>query len=188
MSPGSSPSQAARMTRRITFPERVVGSTLDVPVAGVVDQRPVAVDPDAREARPVGLDVAIRVTPEATRHARQRLADDELADDATDRHAVRADDVRGDADVRTTEGARPDGRQQVAGDDPAGHLGPAAVVDDWTAAPADLAEEPPPRVRVPRLAGRAEHAQRRHVVALHGLAPVAHEPPADRRRQAEVRD
>ena len=39
--------------------ERVVRAAADVPVAVVVDDRPVAVDPDAREAAPVRLDVAL---------------------------------------------------------------------------------------------------------------------------------
>src|SRR6266850_8576701 len=60
--------------------ERVVRASLDEPEAVLVDVRPVAVDPHVRPARPVGFLVALRVLPEALRHARPRRRDDELAD------------------------------------------------------------------------------------------------------------
>ena len=59
--------------------------------------------------------------------------------------------------------------------DPAGDLGPAGVVDDRAAALADLAEVPPPGIGVPRLAGRAEDAQRRPVVGADRLLAVGHQ-------------
>src|SRR5207302_9919364 len=64
--------------------ERVVRAALDVPVARVVDACPVAMDPDVREPRPIRLQVAAlfaraRIAPEAARHARPGLADDQLA-------------------------------------------------------------------------------------------------------------
>ena len=60
--------------------ERVVGAAVQVPVAVLVDRRPVAVHPHAGKARPVRLEVALVVAPDPARHARPRPAADELAD------------------------------------------------------------------------------------------------------------
>ena len=64
------------------------------PVAVLVDRRPVAVRPDAGEAAPVRLEVALVVAPDAARHPGPGPAADELADLAA--HAaspVGVDDV-----------------------------------------------------------------------------------------------
>src|SRR5207247_1717735 len=52
--------------------ERVVRPAVQEPVAVLVDRRPVAVRPDAREAPPVRLEVALVVAPDAPRHPRPR--------------------------------------------------------------------------------------------------------------------
>ena len=59
--------------------DRLVGAPEQEPLAVLVDLRPVAVAPDAREHGPVGLDVAVGVAPDAARHPRPRLLADELA-------------------------------------------------------------------------------------------------------------
>ena len=71
---------------------------------------------------------------------------------------------------------------------PPGDLRPARVVDDRAAALAHLAEVPPPRLWVPRFAGRAEDPQRRAVVRPDGVLAVGHERTDDRRRDAEMGD
>ena len=58
--------------------QRVVGPTVEEPEPVLVARRPVAVDPDAREATPVGLEVPLRVAPDPPRHRGPRLAADEL--------------------------------------------------------------------------------------------------------------
>ena len=50
-------------------------------------------------------------------------------------------------------------------DQPAGDFRPSRVVDDRQPPAADDVEEPSPRLRIPRLAGGSEDAQRRQVVA-----------------------
>ena len=60
--------------------QRVVGAPVQVPEAVCVDGGPVAVHPDAGDARPVRLDELLGVAPEAARHARERPADNELTD------------------------------------------------------------------------------------------------------------
>ena len=77
--------------------ERVIGAALDEPIAVLVDERPVAVDPRSRDARPVRLEVALAVLPEAAGHARQRLAQHQLANLATHGCPVRVDHVGGRA-------------------------------------------------------------------------------------------
>ena len=59
--------------------DRVVGAAQQVPVAVVVDQRPVAVAPHVRVHRPVRLHVALGVAPDAARHPRPRPLADQLA-------------------------------------------------------------------------------------------------------------
>src|SRR5439155_14980667 len=97
------------------------------------------------------------------------------------------DDVRGGAGARSVERCRLDRREEVAANDPTGDLRPAGVVDDRQPPAADLAEVPPPRLRVPRLAGRAEDPQRAQVVAADRVGAVAYEGSDDGRRQPEVR-
>ena len=140
-------------------------------------------------ARPVRLHVALAVAPEAAGHARHaapRMTSSPTRPRTGSPGLV--DDVRGGPDARPRERRRLDRPDDVAADDAAADLGPAAVVDDRAAPLADLAEVPPPRLRVPRLAGRAEHAQRRPVVRADGRLAVGHERPDDRRRQAQVGD
>ena len=110
--------------------DRVVGAAGDVPEAVVVDPRPVAVDPDPRQAAPVRVEIPIRIAPEALGHPGPRLADDQLPHLAAQRIAVRVHHVGRHAGARAGERARGDGRDGRAAHDPAADLGPARVVDD----------------------------------------------------------
>ena len=67
---------------------------------------PIAVDPDVREPRPVGVEVAVAVLPEALRHPDPGLADDQLSDRAAHRVAVFIDHIGIHARHRPAEGAR----------------------------------------------------------------------------------
>ena len=127
--------------------DRVVRAPEDVPEAVLVDRCPVAVHPDVREARPVRLQVALGVVPEAARHADPRRADDQLADLIAHGPALhrRRHQRRCQAEGRRTRGL--ERRQDVAGDEPAGDLGAARVVDDRQPPAADDVEEPAPRLR-----------------------------------------
>src|SRR6185436_17829075 len=87
-----------------------VAAATDVPVAVVVDDRPVAVDPGAGEAGPVRLDVALRGVPEAAGHARLRRSDHQLAHLAAKWPALGIRDIRGRPRARAVEGGRPDRR------------------------------------------------------------------------------
>src|SRR5258706_4244386 len=172
--------------------QRVVAASLDVPVALVVDPRPVAVLPDAGPATPVGREVAAivagAVLPEAACHPRPGPPDHELAHRAAHGPPVLVDDVGVHARHRSDERARLDRRPGGAADDAAGDLGAAGVIDDGAARLADVAEVPPPRVGVPRLAGRTEDEERAAIVLLHRLLAAAHETADRRRGDAEVRD
>src|SRR5438105_14429611 len=57
----------------------VVAPAVDVPKPVVVGSRPVALDPDVREAPPVRRQVALVGVPEAPPHARPRFPHDEFA-------------------------------------------------------------------------------------------------------------
>src|SRR5438067_2407066 len=58
--------------------QRVVGASVEEPLAVLVDARPVAVDPYAGPPTPVRVEVALRVTPHTARHRGPRLFADEL--------------------------------------------------------------------------------------------------------------
>src|SRR4051812_23218652 len=121
--------------------ERVVAAALDEPVAVLIDHGPVAVDPGAWNSRPVGLDVTVRILPEAARHARQRLSQRQLAHHAAHRISVSVDYVGRGAHAGSAEGRWLDRRHQVAAHDAAADLGAAAVVDQWQTATTDVIEE-----------------------------------------------
>ena len=112
-------------------------------------------------------------------------AHDQLADLVAHGPALIVHDVGGDARRRAGERRRLERREDVAADQPAGDFGAARVVDDRQPAAADDIEEPAPRLGVPRLAGRAEDAQRRQVVAANRLLAVAHQRADQRGRDAE---
>src|SRR5690606_27861293 len=121
------------------------------------------VRPDAGEAVPVRVEVALAVAPEAARHADPRLPDDQLADGPAHGLAVLVHHVRVHPDDRAGEGAGLERRQERPADDPAGDLGATGVVQDRLAAFEDVLEEPAPALRVPRAAGRADGAEAREV-------------------------
>src|SRR3981189_731080 len=100
--------------------DRVVRSAEDVPQRILrVDISPVAVHPDAVEAAPVRVEVALLVAPETARHTWPRIADHELADLSANRMPLGIDHVRGDSRYGTGKGARPQVRDHVAAQDAA---------------------------------------------------------------------
>src|SRR5439155_17951439 len=171
--------------------EGVVAASLDVPVTLVVDAGPIAVDPGVRQPRPVRLEVAAllgrRIAPETARHARPGLANDELAHGAAHRTAPVVHDVRVHPGARPAERAGLDRRPGGAADDAARDLRPTGVVDDRAARITDISEVPPPRVRVPRLAGRSEDEDRRPVLRPDGILTGSHQPADRGRGHAEMR-
>src|SRR5262245_3489399 len=138
--------------------DRVVAAAVEEPEAVVVDVRPVAVVPDAREAREVRVEVALAVVQEPLRHAGAGLLADEVADAAADRAAVLAEHVAVHAKAGHAERRRLERRDGKRRQEAADELGAARDVDHGAAAAADLLEVPVPRLGVPRLAGRAEDA------------------------------
>src|SRR5258708_39076095 len=98
--------------------------------------------PQVLEPGPVRLDVALAVAPEAARHARPWIADDELPDLAPNRMPVRIEHVGRHPAHRSGERARPKVRDDVAAQEAARDLGPARVVDDGDPAAADVLEVP----------------------------------------------
>ena len=146
--------------------DRVVGAPEQEPLAVLVDLRPVAVAPDAGEHRPVGLDVALGVAPDAARHARPRLLADELADLAAHRAGPPGRTRR-----RPSRATAPPSEQVLIGSTGYGERkhAPTSVPPEMLmigTSPRRPATSLQPRVRlgVPRLAGRAEDPQRREVV------------------------
>src|SRR5215208_4523766 len=164
--------------------EGVIGAAVEEPVPVVVDRGPVTVRPDAWEPPPVGVEETLPVLPKSARHSRPRVPADELADLAAQRTAVLIDDVHVLPESWESERNRldrlgHDGRQEACAD-----LGPARYVHDRNAPAARALEQPQVRVAVPRLAGRAERLQRRHV---RGRIALRDESPDERRRDPEHR-
>jgi hypothetical protein len=77
------------------------------PESVLVAIRPVPMHPDAWETAPAGVEVALRIAPDAARHGRPRLTAHQLADDATtDRMARDVDDVHIHTERGATQRAR----------------------------------------------------------------------------------
>src|SRR5204862_7196832 len=103
----------------------VVRAAQDVPEAVIVHECPVAVHPHARNARPIGVEVALPVAPETARDAGPGLAQGKLAYLPTHGVALAVDHVGGHAWDGRAEGARLDREECVASQDAAGGLGAA---------------------------------------------------------------
>ena len=144
--------------------ERLVGAPEHEPLAVVVELGPVAVAPDARVHRPVGLEVALRVAEHAAGHRRPRLLADELADRAAHRLAVGVEDVDVHAQRRAAERARPSSARPdtATRNAPPTSVPPEKLISGRLPSPT-VSAEPAVGVLVPRLAGGAEDAQRRQV-------------------------
>ncbi len=110
--------------------DRVVGAAEDVPHAVLVDGRPVAMDPHARPARPVGVEIALPVAPEAARHADPRGADDQLAHLPAHGLAVAVHHIGGHAGARRGEGGRLQRQQLVDHRLPRDQVDVLAVADE----------------------------------------------------------
>src|SRR5207253_2663023 len=112
-----------------------------------------------------GLEVALGVAPEASRHAGERLAADELAHlaGADERVALTVDDVHRHPERRPPERARLDRDRGDRREEARADLRAAGDVDQRNAPTADRLEEPTIRLGVPRLAGGDERAQRGEV-------------------------
>ena len=91
---------------------------------------PVAVDPEAVEAAPVRLEVALPVAPEAAGHAGPGLRIASSPTSPRTRPALGVDDVGRHAGQRPGERAGTQVRDHVAAEDAARDLGSARVVDD----------------------------------------------------------
>src|SRR5207248_2760150 len=101
-------------------------------------------DPQARDAAPVGVFVARGIAPEAACRAGPRLANHQLADLPAHWIALLIYDIRRDTGHGSSEGARLDRRNGGTANDAAGDLRAAGVVDDRTLTAADDLEAPVP--------------------------------------------
>src|SRR6266566_2825987 len=137
--------------------QRVVAAAVDVPESIIVDPRPVAVDPDGREASPVRRQVVLGGVPEAPRHTWPRLPDDELAHRAADRSAAFVTHVRSDAGHGARKGGRLERHPRRTADYAARYLCPTGVIHERRTPLAHYTEVPPPRLGIPGLARGPEH-------------------------------
>src|ERR1700730_5038168 len=121
--------------------QRVVGAAVQIPVAVLVDRRPVAMRPHAREALPVRLEVALVVAPDSTRHARPWPAADQLAD-LTGAHGLAGliDDVHVFAERGEADRDRLDRLGEHGGKETGANLRSAAAIHDWNPRAADPVE------------------------------------------------
>src|SRR5581483_2127686 len=156
-------------------------------VAVLVDTRTVAGEVHVAELGPVRLAIPRVVAVDAAEHRRPRLLQHEIAAAArADLLALLVVDRRLDAGERLRRRARLGGRdprQRRDHDHPG--LGLPPRVDDRAVAAADVLLVPDPRLRVDRLADRAEQLQRREIVLLRVLRPPLHVRADRRRRRVE---
>ena len=168
---------------------RVVAAPVEEPLPVLVDARPVAVAPHAGEPAPVGVQVAFGIAAEPAGHARPGRAAHELADLAGIRHRpVRAEHRDVHPERRAPQRTGFERADRVGGQEARADLGPARQVDDRQPPLADLLEEPPVRLGVPRLARRGEDPQRRQVVGAHRLLARRDQRAHQRGGDPEVRD
>ncbi len=154
-------------------------------VAVLVALRAVAREVEARESRPVRVDVPLVVAPDRPQHARPWVPHDEEATAARrDRRAGVVDHVGGDAWQRSHRGARlAHGHAGQRRDHDGTGLGLPPRVHDGAAVAADVLAVPHPRLRVDRLTHRAEQPQRREVeLGRDVVAPLRERPDRGRRR------
>ena len=143
--------------------------------------------PHALVRGPVGLDVAIGIAPDAAGHAGPGLLAHELADLAAHRLATGVEHVHVHAERGPAERAHLDRLDRERREEAGSHLGAPGQVDDRDISAAGHLLQPPVRLRVPRLAGRAEDAKRREVVAPRPLVAVRLERADEGGRHAEHR-
>src|SRR5262249_60333492 len=103
-----------------------------------VNRRPIAVNPDVRKSRPVGLQITLVVFPETSRLSDPGFADDKLSDNAANRIAVLINHIGRDARTWRGKSARFDRQQRIAHQDTAGDFGSACVIDDRYASLSDV--------------------------------------------------
>src|SRR5713226_7893126 len=96
--------------------DRVVRATKNVPEAILIDRSPIAVDPDVGESAPVSLNIAIRIFPEAARHADPGFSYDEFAHLPADGLPFLIHDIGSDARNRSRESAGLKRRKNVPRD------------------------------------------------------------------------
>lgn len=138
----------------------VVRATEQEVVAILGAQRQVAVDPDAGDRAPVGIQVAFVVLPETRGHADEGGADRKFAGRADNRIAGRVDDVDRDPGGARVEAAGDDRLDHDAGKQGAGNLGAAGVVYQGTLAAPEVTLEPHEMFRGDGLAGGNQHLER----------------------------
>ena len=152
-------------------------------VAVAVHPGAVAREVAAREARPVGVVIALRVAPDAAQHRRPRTGERQVAA-AGFHHAAgvvhHLSEHPGQRVGGRTGLGDSDARQRR--DHVAAGLGLPPGIGDRAAAGADVAVIPHPRFGVDRLAHRAQHPQAGQVVAGRPLLAPFHERADGRRR------
>ena len=131
---------------------------MNAPVAVVVDRRQIAMHPHIGHLVQVGLQIALRVAPEAMGHPRPGVVHREFADPSVGRPSASSTSIsrpsRGPAKL-----AGETGRDRVVREQAAAGLGAAGVVEDRQAPCADRLEQPAPGRLVPGFAGRGESAK-----------------------------
>ena len=157
------------------------------PSSSMLAQSPCTQTPG--EPPPIRVEVALVVAPDAARHGGPRLFADELPHLARgDRRSVGAPDVDVHPERGTSERAGLQLRDRQRREEARADLGAARQVDDRAPAAADLLQQPPVRLGVPRLTGRCQDPQGREVVRANGFDAARDQRADQRRRDAQRRD
>ena len=165
--------------------EGVVGTSVQAPVAVLVDRRPVPVRPHAGKTAPVGLEIAGVVAPDPARHSGPGPGADELAHLLPQRGSLGREDVHRLPEGGKAERARLGRRHRSDREEAGADLGAAGDVDDRDPSPARrVLVQPVVRAGIPGLAGGGDRSQRGEVGL--GLA-LRDQRPDERRRDAEHR-
>src|SRR5437016_12226131 len=115
--------------------------------------------PNIRKARPVGLQIALRVTPKSTSHSNPRLPQHQLAHLASHRVALRVHNVGCHAGQWSGKRTWLERAQDIAHENAPGDFRAPGVVKNWKPSGACRMKEPLPRLRIPWFARRTKFAQ-----------------------------
>src|SRR2546421_2679884 len=145
-------------------------------------------EPDVWPARPIRLEVPLRLVPEPPGHRWPGAGQHQLPH-LTDRWpAVRVKDCGSHARSMPGEAAFARLHQRASNQNAAPDLGASRPIDDRHQATADVPVQPAPGLRSPALSSGAQDTQASELTPVDPLPPVAGQQAHERGRQPEVRE
>ncbi|MBA7641690.1 hypothetical protein ES703_49375 [subsurface metagenome] len=166
----------------------VVRPPMEEPVSVLVHGGPVPVEPDTGPPGPVGLDIPLRLVPEAPGHGGRRLLADQITHLVPDRLAVVVEDIDGHPEAGAPKRGGLQGHDREGKEEAAEDLRAPGEVDEGAPALPDDLHQPGPGVGVDGLPGVPSHPEAAQVVGLYPFVPEALQHPVGGGGAPEVGD